>query len=316
MSERTGTYTLEQADSGTIRVRDVPGTNGISHTVVVTMAISGLPVSDPTLTIQMFPSGAFSQGSDENGNIGIGVTFTPDASDDSRTTWNSTWSGIPLNFPDGLNNQEFRTVVNFVEDVDVEWSFQFGDYDLATDFPVDLDDPVINEDVENIEFNEEEEVGSAIITFDYTGDDDPTGFVTEYYDDVDDTWYPDADVPRNDDDHYTVPTYTFDVPSDFPIRVTPYKITPDTDDWAKGPPSPTIPVSWDVDTPDINFTGGQDGFIDLGGAATIVLAADPSGIYTLVPGKTNDTLYDRDVTPVGTIDVKIPDPFLKTGFLE
>ena len=42
---------------------------------------------------------------------------------------------------------------------------------------------------------------------------------------------------------------------------------------------------------------------------------DASGIYRLVPGKTNDTLYDQKVTPVTTSDVKIPDPFFKTGFL-
>lgn len=43
--------------------------------------------------------------------------------------------------------------------------------------------------------------------------------------------------------------------------------------------------------------------------------ADGSGIYTLVPNKTNDTLYDRSVTPSVTIDVKIPNPIVKIGLL-
>jgi hypothetical protein len=45
-----------------------------------------------------------------------------------------------------------------------------------------------------------------------------------------------------------------------------------------------------------------------------ILVADASGIYTIVPGKTDDTLYKsaRDGT---TFDVKIPDPFIKTGFI-
>lgn len=43
-----------------------------------------------------------------------------------------------------------------------------------------------------------------------------------------------------------------------------------------------------------------------------VLFADASGIYTLVPGKTTDTLYDRTGT---TTEVKIPNPFAKTGFI-
>jgi len=49
------------------------------------------------------------------------------------------------------------------------------------------------------------------------------------------------------------------------------------------------------------------------GSLTILLT-NASGIYTLVPGKTNDTLYDsaRDGT---TRNVRIPDPFAKTGFI-
>jgi len=45
-----------------------------------------------------------------------------------------------------------------------------------------------------------------------------------------------------------------------------------------------------------------------------VLLTNASGIYTLVPGKTNDTLYKtaRDGT---TRDVRIPTPFAKTGFI-
>jgi len=41
-----------------------------------------------------------------------------------------------------------------------------------------------------------------------------------------------------------------------------------------------------------------------------------SGVYTLVPGKTNDTYYDRSVSPVDTLDLKIPDPFAKSGFFK
>lgn len=41
---------------------------------------------------------------------------------------------------------------------------------------------------------------------------------------------------------------------------------------------------------------------------------DPSGLYTLVDNKTNDTYYDRSVSPVVTTKLKIPDPFVKTGF--
>lgn len=45
-----------------------------------------------------------------------------------------------------------------------------------------------------------------------------------------------------------------------------------------------------------------------------VLVANGSGIYVLTPGKTDDTLYSssRDGT---TWDARIPDPFVKTGFI-
>lgn len=45
-----------------------------------------------------------------------------------------------------------------------------------------------------------------------------------------------------------------------------------------------------------------------------IFFTNPTGIYTLVPGKTNDTIYIQD-DPPNTVDLKIPDPFAKTGFV-
>ncbi len=43
---------------------------------------------------------------------------------------------------------------------------------------------------------------------------------------------------------------------------------------------------------------------------------DGSGLYTLVEGQAYDTYYDRSSgPPTPTIDLKIPDPFVKTSFL-
>ena len=71
-----------------------------------------------------------------------------------------------------------------------------------------------------------------------------------------------------------------------------------------------------VTTPFV-FTMGQDGIsvgIYLGGTATLQFIGDPSGIYTLVPGKLYDTLYER--TPAaGSQDVKIPDPYIVTSYI-
>jgi hypothetical protein len=64
--------------------------------------------------------------------------------------------------------------------------------------------------------------------------------------------------------------------------------------------------------PDIYFE--TFGGIDLGGITGFQFIGNPSGIYTLVNSKTNDTLIERIPTP-STQVVKIPDPFIKTGFL-
>lgn len=51
------------------------------------------------------------------------------------------------------------------------------------------------------------------------------------------------------------------------------------------------------------------------GAARILLLQDVSGIYSIVPNKRSDTFYDRTTSPVSEVEVKIQDPFWKTGFI-
>jgi hypothetical protein len=65
--------------------------------------------------------------------------------------------------------------------------------------------------------------------------------------------------------------------------------------------------------PGVNVFG--NGGLELGdGSVPITLLKNVSGIYTMVLGKTNDTLYDRQ-TGQPNVDVKIPDPIFKTGYL-
>lgn len=45
-----------------------------------------------------------------------------------------------------------------------------------------------------------------------------------------------------------------------------------------------------------------------------VTLVDGSGLYKLVEDQTYDTYYDRSVAPVVTTNLKIPDPYVKTGF--
>jgi hypothetical protein len=46
-----------------------------------------------------------------------------------------------------------------------------------------------------------------------------------------------------------------------------------------------------------------------------ILLEDGSGIYRIVANKTNDTLYVNAPVDDTTVDVKIPNPFIKTGFI-
>ncbi len=70
--------------------------------------------------------------------------------------------------------------------------------------------------------------------------------------------------------------------------------------------APSLPLG------DINIVG--DGGLILGGVAPLTLILNASGIYTLVPNQKFDHLIDRQVGQP-TIDVKIPDPTWKTGYL-
>jgi hypothetical protein len=66
-------------------------------------------------------------------------------------------------------------------------------------------------------------------------------------------------------------------------------------------------------TGDINFITG--GGIVLGSSSTqMLLLKSVSGLYTIIKDKRNDTLLDRQEAQE-SIDVAIPDPFAKTGFL-
>lgn len=64
--------------------------------------------------------------------------------------------------------------------------------------------------------------------------------------------------------------------------------------------------------PEIAVMG--DGGVSLSGEVPLTLLKDISGIYTLTPNKTNDTLYDRQ-TGQTSVDMKIPNPKFKTGYI-
>lgn len=98
-------------------------------------------------------------------------------------------------------------------------------------------------------------------------------------------------------------TYTPPNPGVYTVTLIPIVLAPVV---SLGPPttvSSLVPII-------MTMSGG----IDLGGSPTIQYIGDPSGIYTIVPGKTYDTLYER-IPSVTSQDVKIPDPYIVTAYV-
>jgi hypothetical protein len=67
-----------------------------------------------------------------------------------------------------------------------------------------------------------------------------------------------------------------------------------------------------MDPPELATLG--NGGLTLDGSTTITMLKNISGIYTLVPDKTNDTMYDRQ-SGQASVDIKIPNPTAKTGYI-
>jgi hypothetical protein len=147
---------------------------------------------------------------------------------------------------------------------------------------------------------------------------DPTsGLVGPCTADLTEPWVPDTPIPPFNPTipfivtpNIIVPTFVGFNPIPFiplqapdPQQYNP--VLPPEDQWTADDPFYVYPVSVPTD----------DGYtVNVGGAADLVFIGSPSGIYTLVKGKLNDTLYNRGGTEA-TIDVEIPNPFIVTGFL-
>jgi hypothetical protein len=115
---------------------------------------------------------------------------------------------------------------------------------------------------------------------------------------------------------------TIDVGSDLNTNGIVYSvfiILGDSTGWNNGifwpSPGPAEgPYTEPIYSPDTNPVVLMDGGVNLDGAESLLLVQDLSGIYTLVPNKTDDTFYDR-LTGQTTIIEKIPDPTFKTGYV-
>lgn len=273
----------------------------------------GLPPNNGFITLQGLPypgGGNFATGTDGDGAIALLRTYTisPPFDDDTRWEVTGPGAGITLVLPNGILGSLVRAVCNNTDGTrEIELAWLALDVNDPGDFP-GTDPPPIPQNVTGADpsWDPDEQLGTVTLTWDDVADEDgyvilrslnggpfePIGNVpadiTEFTDYVD----------EEGDYSYEIQSYTYDGgPPGGPA--------------ISDPSDPSPPVTVGGDTPDISITGS--GGIDLGGTASFVFIGDPSGIYTLVPGKTHDTLYER--TDVDSVDVAIPNPFIETAYV-
>lgn len=312
--------TVTEANDG-INVISMKGPGGMGPTAFVIIANATYPEGFPA-SIQLFPGERFTNDDLGNGVIGVTTTYVNTGDDE---TYGMSWDGNTF-IAGGLWSGDIRVAFAGPEEALIDITLQFSSLDPQDplDFPNPLDEPIREPEITDPTFDEELNEGRLTFTFQYDNTlvENPDGFVIRRNHltgssgggagqggiDIGDPpaeMYV-ASIPWIDGTvEYTFEDYVYDF-GEYEYWIYVYKYPNFI-----SPPSDPINVVFDADVPDIIITGS--GGVDFGGASTIVYIEDPSGIYTLVNHKTNDTLYNRiDVDP---IDVKIPDPFIKTGYI-
>lgn len=295
-----------------IAIADMNGPAGMGPTVaVLIVSASGLPPSDGTISIQIFPSGHIAVGTDINGNIGATATFVNGGDDINY----SIAGGGFVAFAKGYWASSVRAVITGggVAGV-VDFTVQFSSLDPNdnTDFPPPptLTETPSNTQVNNQVYNPTTQEQKANITFQFNNSaaDNPNGFVVNQIDNLGNITPVGSTPFVAGQTAYTIPISAFNVLGvTYTYEVASYKYgAPNLfSNW-----STQLLVNWD--NPNIQITSTWA--FTLSGTAPLILIADASGIYQLTIGKTNDTVYVR-VGSTQTIDFAIPDPFVDLGYI-
>lgn len=282
-----------------IRVGDIPGDGGLGPTTMTIIVTShGFTPNDFGASIIVVPPIGFASGSDGSGDLGLAEDYGGTGDD---KTFNVAFDGV-WTFDDGFWQS---TIVVFPNQVGVltDITIIFSNPDLD-DFTEPEDEIPGNLTLISQSYEVDEDKGEDTFSFTYqnTFNTDPTGFAITR----DDVLV--GSVPwTNGVTDYTYHDIVFTAAGLHAYKVYAYKY----DDGSKSGPAGPLDVTFGGDSPDIIMIGS--GGYTLGGGAIFVFVEDASGIYRIVANKTNDTLYDRNTDD--TMDVKIPDPFVDTGFI-
>jgi hypothetical protein len=256
--------------------------SGPSAIVIFASNSTPLPANDPTITITLHPSGHLAVGTDGNGNISVTATLV-NAGDDIN--FNIAGGGTYTKLAGLWQDQIRATLVQFMATPDVEFDLQYS--------------------------------GGAFVDFVPS----PPPFPRPDHVQIN-SITPNSDLPTKND--IVVQLRNPDVVTYPNLHAL---ITRSTD----GNPAVMVGTTPVLASGDQTFTDVADmghsytyyvylyddtlSITETPATASTVITADPSGLYVITAGKTNDTLYDNHTGPT-TQDFAIPQPFIKTGFID
>jgi hypothetical protein len=304
--EKLWTGTLAQAALG-IPLTDFDGGWCVAEVFTVSATVSGIEPSNGSLSIITYPGTEVAIGSDSGGFIGTLLTFTNNGDYREYATSNGN-----VTFTDGMMHLSVRVEANFI-DLDAVVNLNVT---ISAGFPLDqyVEDPALPIPSDIIVDPGVEHFINLGWQHQYLLPDE-VGFEIQKSTDDGETWetialIPPPIVPADGD-------YTIELPAEIAIyRLRAYDPIAQTfSPWS------TEAVVSEEPLTDLEFVpvGGiklgsiSVGEINQAGPIEFVMYSDPSGIYTLIPGQKFDRLYNRAGDEY--VDVTIPNPFVKLGFL-
>lgn len=292
---------------GTVPITDIMSNGVVSNpsTVVMACYVVGTGELIPFAgTLQMAPSGTFAQ-PDSNGNVGVGANFGPYITDiftlyshtgrfpGTTSTPNGFWALSASGFLTGYTGKTIGFSISAMGDAP-------ADHPVTGSPP----DPVTDVTITETSYNPETERQSVSVSWTNGVSPGVGTYVIINGPGIEPGIVISAVPPGSTGvTNVRIPVLP---PGAYTIIVQPYLTPPGN----IAPPATTsliIPSA--IMLPVIGALT-----IDLALSPTMQFIGDPSGIYTLVVGKTNDTLYERIPAARTSQIVKIPRPFGKTSF--
>lgn len=273
-----------------LSVSEIPGDGGagpLGFTIIISASgldpgTGSIALASPT-TIPKSSSGA-----DENGNISVQVTWFNNGDD---INFSQAGGGIGT-FNSGFWAEPFLIRGSVVpSDKPMAIDIQFSP-EPVIDYTHDLNN--FPDNTHHLDPNWNGDQGDVELDFDITSSESPDSIAIVRDGVVI------ANVPYTGDGSYSYTDIVF-APGDYEYSFFAYKY-PDSRSESTAPFSVTFGGA-------ASITMTMSGGITFGGSAIIAFLGNPTGTYTIVKDKTNDTLYNTDD------DVAIPNPFIITGFL-